>query len=172
MKLNNQIMLITYADSMGKNLKELHAALNKYFRGAVGGVHILPFFPSSADRGFAPTRYDAVDPDFGAFADIEALGKEYYLMFDFMVNHISRSSDIYHDFLAKKDGSKYRDFFIRYKDFWQNGEPTDAQVDAIYKRKAQKRFVSRRYRLILAMRAKCSTSTLFRLRHFCINLSL
>ena len=64
MKLENKIMLITYADSMGKNLKELHTALNRHFKNAVGGVHILPFFPSSADRGFAPMRYDIVDEEF------------------------------------------------------------------------------------------------------------
>lgn len=44
MKLENKVMLITYADSMGKNLKELHTVLNTYYRDAVGGVHILPFF--------------------------------------------------------------------------------------------------------------------------------
>ena len=65
MNLQNKIMLITYADSMGKNLKELHEVLNKHYREAVGGVHILPFFPSSADRGFAPMRYDKVDEAFG-----------------------------------------------------------------------------------------------------------
>jgi sucrose phosphorylase len=135
MNLKNQIMMITYANSLGKNLKELHTALNQYFRGAVGGVHILPFFPSSADRGFAPMRYDTVDPNFGDFADIEKLGEDYFLMFDFMVNHLSRSSDIYLDFAVKKDASKYKDFSIRYKDFWQKGEPTDAQLELIYKRK-------------------------------------
>ena len=87
MNLKNEIMLITYADSMGKNLKELHELLNQYYQDAVGGVHILPFFPSSADRGFAPMCYDKVDEKFGDFSDVEALGKEYYLMFDFMVNH-------------------------------------------------------------------------------------
>lgn len=54
-------MLITYADSLGKNLSELKEMLETYFHKAVGGVHILPFFPSSADRGFAPMRYDMVD---------------------------------------------------------------------------------------------------------------
>ena len=49
-KLNNQIMLITYADSMGKNLKELHTVLNRYYHNAIGGVHILPFFPSPTKR--------------------------------------------------------------------------------------------------------------------------
>lgn len=43
MNLKNEIMLITYADSMGKNLKELHELLNQYYQDAVGGVHILPF---------------------------------------------------------------------------------------------------------------------------------
>ena len=53
-KLENKVMLITYSDSMGHNLKDLEKILSEYFRDAVGGVHILPFFPSSGDRGFAP----------------------------------------------------------------------------------------------------------------------
>ena len=135
MQLKNEVMLITYADSMGNNLKDLHKVLNQYYANAVGGVHILPFFPSSADRGFAPMCYDRVDPNFGTFADVEAIGKDYYLMFDFMVNHISAHSAYFQDFLQKKDQSAYKDFFIRYSDFWENGEPTQEQVDLIYKRK-------------------------------------
>lgn len=45
MKLDNKIMLITYADSMGKNISELHEILDRHYKKAVGGVHILPFFP-------------------------------------------------------------------------------------------------------------------------------
>ena len=41
MNLKNEIMLITYADSMGNNLKELHELLNQHYENAVGGVHIL-----------------------------------------------------------------------------------------------------------------------------------
>lgn len=141
MKLENKIMLITYANSMGKNLKELHTVLNKHYKDAVGGVHILPFFPSSADRGFAPTRYDKVDEAFGDFSDIEAIGKEYYLMFDFMVNHISASSEYFQDFLQKKDSSEYKDFFIRFSDFWNGGEPTQEQIDLIYKRKPRAPYI-------------------------------
>lgn len=140
MNLQNKIMLITYADSMGKNLKELHEVLNKHYREAVGGVHILPFFPSSADRGFAPMRYDKVDEAFGDFSDIESIGKDYYLMFDFMVNHISASSEYFQDFLQKKESSAYKDFFIRYSKFW-NGEPTQEQIDKIYKRKPRAPYI-------------------------------
>ena len=141
MQLKNEVMLITYADSMGNNLKDLHKVLNQYYAKAVGGVHILPFFPSSADRGFAPMCYDQVDPNFGTFADVEAIGKDYYLMFDFMVNHISAHSAYFQDFLQKKDQSAYKDFFIRYSDFWENGEPTQEQVDLIYKRKPRAPYI-------------------------------
>lgn len=141
MKLTNKIMLITYADSLGKNLSELKEMLETYFHKAVGGVHILPFFPSSADRGFAPMRYDMVDEQFGTYEDVRKIGEEYYLMFDFMVNHISRQSPYFKDFLEKKDASEYKDFFIRYKDFWENGEPTEEQVDLIYKRKPRAPYI-------------------------------
>lgn len=134
-------MLITYADSLGKNLKELEAVLERHYKGAIGGVHILPFFPSSGDRGFAPIRYDVTDENFGTMEDVRALGENYYLMFDFMVNHISRQSEQYKDFAAKKEDSVYKDFFIRYKDFWEGGEPTQKEVDAIYKRKPRAPYV-------------------------------
>ena len=133
-------MLITYADAMGKNLSELFEILEEHFRlpdgsRALGGIHILPFFPSSADRGFAPTCYDRVDPAFGDWSDVARLSEHYELAADFMINHISRQSPYFEDFLARKDDSEYADMFIRYKDFWPGGEPTQSQVDLIYKRK-------------------------------------
>jgi len=73
MTIDNKIMLITYADSMGGDLKSLSLNLDTHFKGALGAVHILPFFPSSADRGFAPMRYDQVDPAFGDWSDIQQL---------------------------------------------------------------------------------------------------
>jgi sucrose phosphorylase len=141
MSIKNEIMLITYADSMGKNLNELGSLLKTHFKGVVSGVHILPFFPSSADRGFAPLTYEEVDESFGIWHDIEDLSKDFYLMFDFMINHISRSSKYYKDFVKNKDNSPYADFFIRYKDFWPNGEPTQEDIDIIYKRKPRAPYI-------------------------------
>lgn len=137
----NKIMLITYADSLGNNIKELNKILKTYIRDAIGGIHLLPFFPSSGDRGFAPMDYSKVDEPFGNWEDIENLSKEYYLMYDFMINHISAKSEYYQDFLEKKDASEYKDLFIRYKDFWENGEPTKEEVDIIYKRKPRAPYV-------------------------------
>lgn len=144
-KLENKCMLITYSDSMGHNLADLNEILDKYFKNAVGGIHILPFFPSSGDRGFAPMDYHKVDPAFGDWSDVEHLAEKYYLMFDYMINHISAQSPYYKDFLEKKDASEYHDLFSRYKDFWENGEPTEEQVDAIYKRKPRAPYVEARF---------------------------
>ena len=99
--MKNKIMLITYADSFGRNLKELKEMLDTYFRREIGAVHILPFFPSSGDRGFSPMTYEVVDPAFGTWEDVEALAKDYELMFDFMINHLSRRSDYFLDFIEK-----------------------------------------------------------------------
>lgn len=140
-KLSNQIMLITYSDSIGKNIAELQELLTKYVGNAIGGIHLLPFFPSSGDRGFAPMTYHEVDPAFGTWKDVEGLAERYYLMTDYMINHISAQSSYYRDFLARKDESPWRDLFIRYKDFWEGGEPTEEQVDAIYKRKPRAPYV-------------------------------
>jgi len=62
-------------------------------------------------------------------------------MFDFMVNHISKQSEYFKDFQQHKDQSKYSDFFIRYKDFWEKGEPTDKEVDLIYKPKPRAPYI-------------------------------
>lgn len=63
MKLENKMMLITYADSLGENLTDLQKNLATHFKDAVGGIHLLPFFPSTGDRGFAPVDYTKVDPE-------------------------------------------------------------------------------------------------------------
>lgn len=141
MKIKNQAMLITYSDSLGKNLNELHQVLETHFKDVVGGVHLLPFYPSSGDRGFAPMDYTKVDEAFGDWEDIKKISEKYYFMLDFMINHISQKSPYFQDFLAKKDQSAYKDMFIRYKDFWPNGEPTQADVDLIYKRKPRAPYV-------------------------------
>ncbi|SER47854.1 sucrose phosphorylase [Salipaludibacillus aurantiacus] len=141
MGIKNEVMLITYADSMGKDLNELNEVLTKYFQDSVGGVHLLPFYPSSADRGFAPMTYKEVDKPFGTWEDVKALSDNFYLMFDFMVNHISRSSEYFQDFINKKDDSDYADLFIQYKNFWPNGEPTQEDVDKIYKRKPRAPYI-------------------------------
>lgn len=103
--IENKAMLITYADSMGTNLKALERVLNKHFDGVFGGVHVLPFFPSSGDRGFAVVNYDIVDPAFGTWEDIDRLEEKYYLMADFMLNHVSIRSEEFQDYMKNGEAS-------------------------------------------------------------------
>lgn len=136
-KIENKVMLITYADSMGGDIKQLDAILDKYFPGMFGGVHVLPFFPSSGDRGFAVIHYNEVDPAFGTWEDIDRLAEKYYLMADFMLNHVSIRCEEFRDYMEHGDASPYRDMFIHWNEFWPGGEPTAEELDALYRRKNQ-----------------------------------
>ena len=136
-KIKNQIMLITYADSMGKNLNELYDILDDHFKGVVGGVHILPFYPSSGDRGFAVINYDNVDPDFGTWEDIKKFSEKYYLMADFMINHVSIRCEEFKDYMKNGEASPYKDMFIHWDNFWPNGDPTEEELETLYRRKMQ-----------------------------------
>lgn len=136
-KITNEIMLITYADSMGSNIKELYEVLDEHFEGVIGGVHILPFYPSSGDRGFAVIHYDEVDPVFGDWEDIRKFSEKYYLMADFMINHVSIRSEEFIDYMKNGDASPYRDMFVHWEEFWPNGEPTEEELEALYRRKLQ-----------------------------------
>lgn len=141
MKMKNQAMLITYADSLGKNLAELTKVLDQNFKQAIGGIHLLPFFPSTGDRGFAPTDYEQVDPAFGSWQEIEKLSETYYLMFDFMINHISQQSVYFQDFLQNHETSPYKEMFIQIDEFFApQGGPTLEDIELIYKRKEKAPF--------------------------------
>ena len=131
-QLTNEIMLITYPDCMGKDLKDLYRIMDTYFDGLFGGIHILPFFPSSGDRGFAPIDYFQVEPAFGDWEDIRRFSEKYYLMCDFMANHISVQSPEFQDYLQRGDASPYKEMFINWHDFW-GGEPSEEEARLVYK---------------------------------------
>lgn len=133
--IENKCMLITYADSMGGDLKALEHVLDTYFKEEIAGVHILPFFPSSGDRGFAVINYDEVDPAFGTWADIDHLAEKYTLAADFMLNHISIRAEEFQDYLEKGDASACRDMFIHWDEFWPEGRPNEEDLAVMYSRK-------------------------------------
>ncbi|BBO66497.1 sucrose phosphorylase [Desulfosarcina alkanivorans] len=135
MTLKNSVQLIVYPDSLGGDLAELHFVLRRYLRRAIGGIHLLPFYPSSADRGFAPLTYDEVDPAFGTWRDIELIGREFDLIIDFMVNHISRQSAYFQDYFEKGSDSEYADMFLSFNKLAPNGEIDAADLARVYTRK-------------------------------------
>ncbi|MDF7798015.1 sucrose phosphorylase [Pontiellaceae bacterium B1224] len=134
MTMQNKVQLITYPDSLGGNLLTLHYTLRKYLNKAIGGVHILPFYPSSADRGFAPITHDEVDPMFGNWDDLEKIGQDFDLMIDFMVNHVSRQSEYFQDYLENGENSEYADLFLSFSKFGPDGI-SEEDLAKVYSRK-------------------------------------
>ena len=61
-------------------------------KNTMSGVHILPFNPYSSDDGFSIIDYTAVNPELGSWDDITALGNEFTVMADLVINHCSRES--------------------------------------------------------------------------------
>ena len=107
-------ILITYGDQVTEAgaapLETLADVLTDYAKGIISGVHILPFFPYSSDDGFSVIDYTTVNPAWGDWDDVEQIGTHFRLMFDAVINHISRESAWFQGFLAGDPA--YDDFFI------------------------------------------------------------
>lgn len=112
------VILITYGDVLQSQdrtpLRTLADFLNTIptFKDIINTLHILPFFPSSSDRGFAVINFGAVDPQLGSWQDIEVLGNNFQLMFDGVFNHISASSQTFQEFL--NGNPRFQEMFITY----------------------------------------------------------
>jgi sucrose phosphorylase len=107
-------ILITYGDQLQqsgeKPLQTLGAFCNRYLKGVVSGIHILPFYPWSSDDGFSVANYRKVDPALGDWEDISAMQDHFRLMFDAVINHMSSQHEWFQAFL--RDDSQYRDYSI------------------------------------------------------------
>jgi len=106
--------VITYGDSIkekGKSpLQTLKYFTDKYFKDSISGLHILPFFPYSSDEGFSVINYSQVNDSLGNWQDIEAIGKDYDLMSDLVINHCSQQSTWFENFRQRKDPGQ--DYFF------------------------------------------------------------
>jgi sucrose phosphorylase len=107
-------ILITYADQIRAEgqapLESLVDFCTRYLAGVVSGVHVLPFYPWTSDDGFSVVDYRSVKPEYGSWQDLSALGREFRLMFDAVINHISAQSEWFQAFL--RGDPKYQDYFI------------------------------------------------------------
>ncbi len=136
------VQLITYPDSLGGDLGSLDKLLvGELGRYVQGGVHILPPFPSSGDRGFAPLGYDQIEPIFGTWDDISSISSAVPVTLDIMVNHLSRASVEFQDFLANGRDSAHADMFIFAEQYWPNGVSAE-DVKKIFLRKPDDPFTT------------------------------
>ena len=107
-------VVITYGDSIQfpgeQPLETLRQFLDTRLGDVVSCVHLLPFYPYSSDDGFSVIDYRAVDPELGNWEHVAAIGDTFDLMFDLVLNHVSRESLWFADFVERMPPG--RDFFV------------------------------------------------------------
>lgn len=111
---SNDCMLIVYADTIVAEDDPPLLALGRFLDSHVGDVfgrlHVLPFFPSSSDDGFAVIDYRRVDHRLGGWEDVRRLADRFDTMFDLVINHCSRESLWFADFIGGRDPGRH--YFI------------------------------------------------------------
>ncbi len=107
-------LLITYADQFQipdqPHLTSLAGFIKKYLKNKISVIHLLPFFPYSSDDGFSVIDYKKVNPEMGSWEDLQTLRGCCNLMFDAVINHISRESDWFQKYLQNQE--PYREYFL------------------------------------------------------------
>lgn len=114
------LVVITYANSIYAKdeipLRTLKNFCTQHLKDLISIVHILPFYPYCADDGFSVIDYKQVNEPFGEWQDISAMGEEFRVMADLVINHCSRRSQWFENFMqGKKPG----------KDYFQLASPAD-----------------------------------------------
>lgn len=133
--MKNKIQLITYVDRLsGHGLPELKGLLNNQLSNLFGGVHLLPFYYpiDGADAGFDPIDHTKVDERLGNWDDVKAIGEQYDIMADLIVNHTSAQSPEFQDVLKRGRESEYWDLFITRETVFPGGM-TDEEAAIIYR---------------------------------------
>lgn len=133
--IRNAPQLITYPDSLGGRLTAIAELLEGPLAGAFGGVHVLPPFTSSGDRGFAPIDYREIESRFGTWADLERIGASMDLGLDLIVNHVSRRSAEFRDFEQRGRASPSAGLFITLDKLWPGGDPDPADLALVFRRR-------------------------------------
>ncbi|UCE51071.1 MAG: alpha-glucosidase C-terminal domain-containing protein [Desulfobacterales bacterium] len=102
------VVLITYGDSLQKAgeppIATLHDFAKTHLKGAISTIHFLPFFPFSSDDGFSVMDFHAINTELGSWEDVTAIGEDFRLMFDYVVNHFSSKSQWFENYLCSEAG--------------------------------------------------------------------
>jgi glycosidase len=110
----SSIWVIAYPDHItepGKApLESLRELLLTKLGGTATGVHLLPFFLSTSDGGFAVADHLAVEPRLGGWNDVRALGRHFQLMIDGVFNHVSAKSRWFEAWRRREPA--FADFFL------------------------------------------------------------
>lgn len=134
-------ILITYGDQFQdpgkKPLEVLEEFADTCIKGVVSSIHVLPFYPYSSDDGFSVEDYTEVNKSLGSWENIEALGENFRLMFDYVGNHISSKSRWFQKYLEEDE--EYNNFFIEVPDDFDTSQvvrPRDTPLTHVFKGKS------------------------------------
>lgn len=108
-------VLITYADQVRADNKHPLAVLRDWLykmdlHRIFRVIHLLPFYPATSDDGFSVMNSREVDPEFGDWNDVCALGEQFELMFDLVLNHASCQCEWFQKYLRGVE--PYTRFFV------------------------------------------------------------
>ncbi|WP_406944914.1 alpha-amylase family glycosyl hydrolase [Halobacillus sp. SY10] len=128
------VYLITYGDSIFQDGKESLPILHRFLKEEVGqmitDVHLLPMFPYTSDDGFSVKDYREIDPVLGTWEHIRTFSNDYRMMFDFVANHISQSSDWFQRYL--KEDPKFREFFTPKEEGFDTGNVVRPRTSPLF----------------------------------------
>lgn len=133
--MRNGVQLITYADRLGRgSISTVRQLLTGPLVDVFTGVHLLPFYTpfDGADAGFDPIDHRSVDPRLGDWNDVAELAQTHDITADLIVNHMSRESPEFIDFIARGDGSDFSGMFLERTIVFPDGG-TSEELAAIYR---------------------------------------
>lgn len=125
--------LITYGDSFYDGQRAPLAVLGEVLEQKLPDftdIHLLPIFPYTSDDGFSVLDYQKINPVLGTWADIEQLAQRRRLMFDFVCNHISKSSDWFQSFLRSEPD--FKNSFIEFDAKFDTSNVTRPRTSALF----------------------------------------
>lgn len=125
--------LITYGDSFRDGtrvpLKVLRDVVAEKLPDFTD-IHILPMFPYTSDDGFSVVDYLQINPDLGDWADVEKIAQERRLMFDFVCNHLSKSSSWFQKFLT--GDVDFKNAFINFDENFDSSKTTRPRTSPLF----------------------------------------
>ncbi len=128
------VVLITYGDMIKNEVSPLHilgSFAKRYLVNRLNIIHILPFFEYYSDRGFSIVDYKKVDPRLGDWQDIKDIKKDFKLMFDLVLNHVSDEHHWFKEFI--NSNPKYQNYFIWFDKY---NLPSERELKKIFRPRA------------------------------------
>lgn len=122
--------LITYGDSIvseENGFDTLFSVLDSEVGKSIKNVHILPMYPYTSDDGFSVVDYQQIRDDLGTWEQIKNHSQSYGLMYDFVINHMSKSSDWFKDYIDGKNN-----YFIEYDENFNYDNVTRPRVSPLF----------------------------------------